>query len=211
MAKLNYQKVNVKLLIEYNNTKESCERRRIEERLVLLNEKMVHKKAHQWSKQKGIPIPFDELQQLAYWGLLKAIRKFDPSLDYQFSTFAYRHIDGAIMRHIRDRVSFIRIPQTLQGKGEGKVPVGSIKIVSLDVEDSLLQLEKEYEFLSTSEVVEQWLAECRLKQRPRSNQFRNLFIQAANNLIDKGLINAEKIKGESKLRQGVEHLQMSLL
>lgn len=211
MGKLNYQKVNMKLLTDYAEMDHGPKKRAIEEKLVALNEKMVHKKAHQWAKNKNIPIPFDELQQLAYWGLIKAIRKFDPSKNCQFSTFAYRHIDGSVMRYIRDRVSFVRIPQTLQGRGEGKVPVGSIKIISLDVEDSLLQIEKEYGIAEVSDNVEQLLKECSQINRPRKTNLREAFISQANYLIDKGLINAERIKGDSFIRHGVEHLQMTLL
>lgn len=212
MRNINHRKTNMKLLEQYHNSSDVAQRRKLEQRLVQLNELMVHKKAHLWSKQKNIPVAFEELQQLGYVGLLKAIRNFDISKNFQFSTFAYRHIDGAIMRYMRDKVSFVRIPQTLQGKGEGKVPVGSIKIIALDHEDCILQLEREYEVLDTNERIETLLAHCDGVERPRCDRLRPYFIDLANQLIEKGLIDAEKIKGESLVdKDGTEVLQMSLL
>lgn len=44
----------------------------------------------------------DDLYQLGCLGFLKAIKGFDPSLGYQFSTYAVPKISGEIRRFIRD-------------------------------------------------------------------------------------------------------------
>ncbi len=51
-------------------------------------------------KNRGIEA--DDLFQLASIGLLKAIEKFDSSLELQFSTYAVPMMMGEIRRHLRD-------------------------------------------------------------------------------------------------------------
>ncbi len=45
---------------------------------------------------------YDDLYQLGCMGLYKAIQKFDPSMETQFSTYAVPLIMGEIRRHFRD-------------------------------------------------------------------------------------------------------------
>ncbi len=43
----------------------------------------------------------DELQSAGALGLLQAVERYDPSLGWQFSTYAMRRIRGAMLDHLR--------------------------------------------------------------------------------------------------------------
>lgn len=56
----------------------------------------------------------DDLYQVASIGLLKAVSRFDPSREVEFTTFATTTITGELKRHFRDRGWAIRAPRRLQ-------------------------------------------------------------------------------------------------
>jgi RNA polymerase sigma-B factor len=58
--------------------------------------------------------PFDDLVQVAWIGLLKAIDRFDSSRDVQLTTYATPTIVGEIKRHYRDRSWAVHVPRSLQ-------------------------------------------------------------------------------------------------
>ena len=58
--------------------------------------------------------PFDDLVQVAWIGLLKAIDRFDSSRDVQLTTYATPTIVGEIKRHYRDRAWAVHVPRSLQ-------------------------------------------------------------------------------------------------
>lgn len=64
-------------------------------------------------KFRSGPEPIEDLVQVAYLGLLNAIRRFDPSRGIRFRTFATPTIDGELKRYFRDRSSLVRIPRGL--------------------------------------------------------------------------------------------------
>lgn len=53
-------------------------------------------------KFTGSSYELDDLLQLGFIGLLKAVERFDPSYDVMFSTYAVPMIMGEIKRHMRD-------------------------------------------------------------------------------------------------------------
>src|SRR5262249_35385656 len=53
----------------------------------------------------------EDLEQVARLGLLRAARRFDPALGWQFSTFAAATILGDLRRYLRDRGPVIRCPR----------------------------------------------------------------------------------------------------
>ncbi len=56
----------------------------------------------------------EDLTQVATIGLLKAVDRFDPSREVEFSTFATPTMVGEIKRHFRDKGWAIRVPRRLQ-------------------------------------------------------------------------------------------------
>ncbi|MFE4601325.1 SigB/SigF/SigG family RNA polymerase sigma factor [Kitasatospora indigofera] len=58
--------------------------------------------------------PMDDIIQVGTVGLIKAIDRFDPTLDYEFSTFALPTITGEIKRYFRDTSWMVHVPRRLQ-------------------------------------------------------------------------------------------------
>jgi RNA polymerase sigma-B factor len=58
--------------------------------------------------------PFDDLLQVAYLGMLKAVERFDPERQLEFSTFATATVEGELKRHFRDRTWSVRVPRRPQ-------------------------------------------------------------------------------------------------
>jgi RNA polymerase sigma-B factor len=81
-------------------------------RIVKLNAGLVRKVAHQVANQS--PIPFEDLEQIGYIGLITATERFDPTQGYAFSSFAIPYIKGEMLHFLRDRASTVRIPRRLQ-------------------------------------------------------------------------------------------------
>ena len=58
--------------------------------------------------------PLEDLVQVAYVGLIKAIDGFDPARGRPFTAYAVPTILGEIRRHFRDHVPRLRLPRRLQ-------------------------------------------------------------------------------------------------
>lgn len=87
-------------------------------KIVQLNTGLVRKIAYQISHQ--CIEPYEDLEQIGYLGLIRAIERFNPSQGYAFSSFAVPYIRGEMSHFLRDRSTTIRVPrrwQDLQREG----------------------------------------------------------------------------------------------
>ena len=60
------------------------------------------------------PEPFEDLMQVGYVGLLKAINNFDPAIGSSLAAFARPCITGEIKRHFRDKRWQVHVRRSLQ-------------------------------------------------------------------------------------------------
>lgn len=54
----------------------------------------------------------DDIRQVAFLALVKAVDRFEPDRNVAFSTFAGRTIEGEIKRHFRDHTWTVRVPRS---------------------------------------------------------------------------------------------------
>jgi RNA polymerase sigma-B factor len=95
----------------YRDTTDPAEKERIREQLVNAYHDFVYFLARKF-QNRGEPL--DDIVQVGYLGLIKAIERFDPDLGYEFTTFATLTVAGEIKRHFRDKGTAIRFPRRLQ-------------------------------------------------------------------------------------------------
>lgn len=95
----------------YKETTDPAERDRIRARLVDAYHDFVYFLARKFI-HRGEPL--EDIAQVGYLGLIKAIERFDPDLGYEFTTFATLTVAGEIKRHFRDKGTAIRFPRRLQ-------------------------------------------------------------------------------------------------
>jgi RNA polymerase sigma-B factor len=57
----------------------------------------------------------NDLEQVAAIGLIKAARRYDPTMPTPFEAYAWLMIVGELMHHVRDSERAIRIPRRVQG------------------------------------------------------------------------------------------------
>ncbi|WP_036031070.1 RNA polymerase sigma factor SigF [Leptolyngbya sp. PCC 6406] len=81
-------------------------------RLVRLNAGLVRKIAHRISHQCSEP--YEDLEQIGYLGLIRAIERFNPGQGCAFSSFAVPYIRGEMLHFLRDRGTSVKIPRRWQ-------------------------------------------------------------------------------------------------
>lgn len=91
----------------------------VRNQLVRLNIGLVRKIAHRVSWQ--CTEPYEDLEQIGFLGLIRAIERFNPHQGCAFSSFAVPYIRGAMLHFLRDHGSVVKIPrrwQELQQEGQ---------------------------------------------------------------------------------------------
>jgi RNA polymerase sigma-B factor len=100
------------LLAELHDLPEDSPRRQsLRDQLVELHMPLVVYLARRFS---GRNEPMNDLVQVGAIGLIKAIDRFDPSRQLEFSTYATPTILGEIKRHFRDTGWLIHVPRRAQ-------------------------------------------------------------------------------------------------
>ncbi|MDN4172636.1 sigma-70 family RNA polymerase sigma factor [Nocardioides sp. SOB77] len=79
--------------------------------VVLVNRRVADAVANRY-RRRGIPL--EDLQQVAYEGLVKAVSRFDPTVRDDLLTYAVPTIRGEIQRHFRDQGWMVRPPRRVQ-------------------------------------------------------------------------------------------------
>jgi RNA polymerase sigma-B factor len=92
---------------EYRRTRDARLRAEIVEQHVGLVQSLARRYANRGAE-------LDDLVQVAFWGLLQAIERFDPELGTRFSAFAAPTIIGSLKRHFRDRQWSVGVPRSVQ-------------------------------------------------------------------------------------------------
>ncbi len=98
----------MELLISYHQ-KPSV---KVRNQLVQLNAGLVRKIAHRVSHQCAEP--YEDLEQIGYLGLIRAIERFNPNQGCAFSSFAVPYIRGEMLHFLRDRSATVKIPRRWQ-------------------------------------------------------------------------------------------------
>lgn len=87
------------------------ERDRIREQITELNMCVAESVAHRYRGRGEIE---DDLEQVAYLGLVKAVNGFDSSYHKDFLTYAVPTISGELKKHFRDHCWTVRPPRRIQ-------------------------------------------------------------------------------------------------
>ncbi len=86
-------------------------RRRYEERVVEINMQIAVDVARRY-RARGVAL--DDLEQVAFLGLVKAVRGFDPTRATDFLSYAVPTIRGEVRRYFRDHGWVVRPPRAVQ-------------------------------------------------------------------------------------------------
>ena len=98
----------MELLMEYKQSPSV----KLRNQLVRLNAGLVRKIAHRVSHQCSEP--YEDLEQIGYIGLIRAIERFNLSQGCAFSSFAVPYIRGEMLHFLRDRGTTVKIPRRWQ-------------------------------------------------------------------------------------------------
>jgi RNA polymerase sigma-B factor len=90
---------------------DEAERAELLNEVIVLNQGVAEAVA---SRYQGRGVARDDLCQVAYEGLVKAVRRFDPATRNDLLTFAVPTIRGELLRHFRDHGWTVRPPRRVQ-------------------------------------------------------------------------------------------------
>jgi len=110
LAQLPRQEATQRLLALCAQTPEE-ERRPLQDLIVEVNLQIAVDVARRY-RSRGIPL--EDLEQVAYLGLVKAARGFDPDRATDFLSYAVPTIRGEVRRYFRDHGWTVRPPRTVQ-------------------------------------------------------------------------------------------------
>jgi len=111
LAGLSRREATDRLLARARDEDDPLERRDLEDRVVEVNLQIAVDVARRY-RARGIPL--EDLEQVAYLGLVKAARGFDPERATDFLSYAVPTIRGEVRRHFRDQGWSIRPPRAVQ-------------------------------------------------------------------------------------------------
>lgn len=98
-------------LLQEAASQQGRERRRTLDQVVLVNRPVADSVARRFT---GRGVDEDDLRQVAYEGLVKAVRRFDPTLGKDLLTFAVPTIRGELQRYFRDYGWMVRPTRAVQ-------------------------------------------------------------------------------------------------
>ena len=114
------------LVIKYRESPSS----ELEEEIFKRFSKLIFKIAYKYNYRDK-----EDLYQVGWIGLMKAIKRFQPSYKTKFTSYAYNLIDGEIKHYLRDRSELIRRPAWIKDL-LGKI----LRIISQNENISLKEL-----------------------------------------------------------------------
>ncbi|WP_043644458.1 sigma-70 family RNA polymerase sigma factor [Nocardioides alkalitolerans] len=126
-----------------------AERERIHRHLVVINMEVARALA---ARHRSKGIPQEDLEQVAYLALVRAVTNFDLGRDHDFLTYAVPCIRGELRKHFRDHGWMVRPPRPVQevqarvveardrlaGAHGDNVPLAAIA-ADLDIEVTLVE------------------------------------------------------------------------
>lgn len=98
-------------LLDRISSTTAAERETWENRVVELNMQVALEVARRY-RARGIPV--EDLEQVAFLGLVKAVRRHDPERATDFLSYAVPTIRGEVRRYFRDNGWVVRPPRTVQ-------------------------------------------------------------------------------------------------
>ncbi len=100
-----------RLLEQISHTDNERERELLRDEVVVLNMGVARAIAHRY-RQRGLNL--DDLIQVAYVGLVKAVNGFDPDRERDFLSYAVPTVSGEVKRYFRDFGWTVRPPRRVQ-------------------------------------------------------------------------------------------------
>jgi RNA polymerase sigma-B factor len=122
----------------------------VQEKIVNMYTKLVESLAQKYSRNSSI---HEDLVQVGMIGLLAAVRRFDPSFDRSFETFAIPTILGEIKRYIRDQTWSVHVPRRIKELGP-KIKKAVDELTNINQISPTVSEISEYLEVSEEEVLE---------------------------------------------------------